>query len=73
MSYSPKRRLIRDGLTLLALMKDPKLIVVNRPKLAVKPLAKTSGGSSCPNSGRANFSEEFLTLSTAAEQLEFIR
>ena len=41
---------------------------------AVKPWAKTTGGSTCLNSGRANFfSEEFLTLSTAAEQLEFIR
>ena len=41
--------------------------------LAVKPQAKTTGGSTNLNSGRANFSEEFLTLSTAAEQLEFIR
>ena len=42
--------------------------------LAVKPWAKTTGGSTCLNSGRATviFSEEFLTLSTAAE-LEFIR
>ena len=34
MSYSPERRLIRDGVTLLALMKEPKLIAVNRPMLA---------------------------------------
>ena len=52
-------------------MKESKLIVVNRLILAVKPWAKTTGGSSCLNSGRVNFPEEFLTLSTAAEQLEF--
>ena len=34
MSYSPKRRLTRDGVTLLALMKEPKLITVNRSMLA---------------------------------------
>ena len=48
-------------------MKEPKLIAVNRPMLAVKPWAKTTGGSSCLNSGRVNFPEEFLA---AAEQLE---
>ena len=37
MSYSPERRLIRDGVTLLALMKEPKLIEVNRPMLSPEP------------------------------------
>ena len=37
MSYSPERRLIRDGETLLALMKEPKLIEVNRPMLSPEP------------------------------------
>ena len=33
MSYSPKRRLMRDGVTLLALMTEPKLLAVKRPFL----------------------------------------
>ena len=37
MSYSPKRRLIRDGVTLLALMTEPKLLAVKRPFLTKCP------------------------------------
>ena len=51
MSYSPERRLIRDGVTLLALalIKEPKLIAVNRPMLAVK-VAEHSFQVPMPNS-----------------------
>ena len=56
-----------------AVFRTPRVWKVHWPMLAVKPWAKTTGGSTCLNSGRAYFSEEFLTLSTAAEQLEFIR
>ena len=56
-----------------AVFRTPSIWKVHWPMLAVKPRAKTTGGSTNLISGRANFSEEFLSLSTAAEQLEFIR
>ena len=56
-----------------AVFRTPSICKVYWPMLAFKPRAKTTGGSTSLNRGRANFSEEFLILSTAAEQLEFIR
>jgi len=43
--------------------------------LAAKPYAKTPEGSTCLSSALEEliFSEEFITLPTAAGQLEFIR